>query len=125
MLEQQSLYADIDDLDKRATHFCLHYQQELAGYARLRVIDNASIGKIERVVIDKAHRGKGLAGELMQAQMDWIRQHATTVSMLKLSAQLEVLPFYQKWGFSKAGEPYDDAGVIHVDMQKKALTRSA
>ena len=34
-----------------------------------------------------------------------------------LTAQAHLLPFYRSFGFEPAGEPYDDFGRTHVDME--------
>jgi predicted GNAT family N-acyltransferase len=34
-----------------------------------------------------------------------------------LTAQAHLLPFYRSCGFEPAGEPYDDFGRTHVDME--------
>jgi len=34
-----------------------------------------------------------------------------------LTAQAHLLPFYRSFGFEPTGEPYDDFGLTHVDME--------
>jgi predicted GNAT family N-acyltransferase len=34
-----------------------------------------------------------------------------------LTAQSHLLPFYRSFGFEPTGEPYDDFGLTHVDME--------
>ena len=35
---------------------------------------------------------------------------------IALSAQLYLVPFYQRFGFAAVSDPYDDFGVAHIDM---------
>jgi ElaA protein len=34
-----------------------------------------------------------------------------------LTAQAHLVPFYRSFGFESTGEPYDDFGLTHVDME--------
>ena len=38
-----------------------------------------------------------------------------------LSAQLHLAPFYQSLGFITVGQPYEDFGVPHVEMEHSEL----
>jgi predicted GNAT family N-acyltransferase len=38
--------------------------------------------------------------------------------MITLGAQLRLVRFYEGFGFAAASEPYEDFGVMHVDMTK-------
>ena len=38
---------------------------------------------------------------------------------ITISAQYYLLDFYKKFGFQPIGEPYDDAGVKHIRMEKE------
>ena len=35
---------------------------------------------------------------------------------LYISAQQHLIPFYAELGFTPRGEPYDEDGIMHVDM---------
>ena len=119
VVEQRSIYTDLDDLDQHALHLCVQQSEsnELTGYARLRFDQMAGVAIIERVVIAKHFRRKGLANRLMQACIEKVQ--AEQVSTIKLSAQIEVIAFYQKWGFVASGDVYDDGGIEHQDMFRK------
>lgn len=121
VIEQQSIYADLDDLDQTALHLCAMCPDSFAllGYTRLRFDDVARQAKIERVVIGKHARGKGIAKHLMQTCIDLCTKNQ--MNEIKLSAQIEVLTFYESWGFNAVGEGYDDGGIEHKDMIKKLI----
>ena len=38
---------------------------------------------------------------------------------ITISAHYYLLDFYKKFGFQPIGEPYDDAGVKHIRMEKE------
>lgn len=115
IVEQQSIYTDLDGLDDGALHLCKFVDNGdmLIGYCRLRFIEDTA--KVERVVVHPDARGQGVANTLMASCIELVKQHAA-IKQIGLSAQLAVIPFYQRWGFSEYGEPYDDGGILHKDM---------
>lgn len=122
--EQQSIYEDIDNLDSVSRHLLATDGSTLAGYIRLRLIEAGRVAKVERVVVAPSHRGIKLGHQLMDAVMDTIAR-TETVKTARLSAQLEVVPFYQKWGFEPCGEAYDDGGILHRDMACSTLSQNS
>jgi ElaA protein len=38
---------------------------------------------------------------------------------IALGAQVPLMPFYARFGFATASEPYDDFGVAHVEMVRR------
>ena len=117
MLEQQSLYADLDQLDQTALHLMLKQAADLLGYVRLRDVAGEYV-KIERVVTLPAHRGTGLGSQLFEQALFVAASEWPQLSELKLAAQVEALGFYRRWGFEAVGEVFDDGGIAHQVMQK-------
>ena len=113
--EQQSIYDDIDGNDQQAFHLLLEQENELGGYARFRTGDDDGKVLIERVVLAPVCRGSGAGKEIMQAILSFCAQQFPLAS-IQLSAQVDVLAFYQKLGFEAIGEPYDDGGIMHKTM---------
>lgn len=121
VLEQKSLYEDLDELDQRAMHLQVVCESTmgLAAYARLRVdSEDTRELKIERVVVASEYRGQGLGAEIMTYIMNYVSRQGQWAAV-KLSAQTSVLGFYQRWGFSAFGPVYDDGGIEHMDMKIK------
>ncbi|GAB5383626.1 MAG: GNAT family N-acetyltransferase [Aliiglaciecola sp.] len=115
VIEQQSIYEDIDGLDQEAWHLCIFDKEQLIGYLRLRLIVEKDLAKIERVVVDVAHRSKGAASFLMKVAMQKVIDQ-TEFKQITLSAQTAVLRYYQKLGFVAHGDTYLDGGIPHIDM---------
>lgn len=118
MLEQQSLYEDIDNLDQDSLHLLIVNQNDLLGYGRLRILDEAHVVKLERIVIQQSQRGTGLGVQLIDELVSkgmLLRPDYT----LKLSAQTSVQTLYEKWGFEAYGEEFDDGGIPHINMKKR------
>lgn len=114
-IDEQKVAPDLewDEDDAVATHFLLTLQGQPMGTARL-----LPSGRIGRVALLPAARGKGLGRELMLAVM----QHAQHqgIHQLELSAQTHALGFYQQLGFEVCSDTYLDAGIPHQSMRYPA-----
>lgn len=119
VIEQNSIYSDLDNQDQYATHFLEHDgNQQLILYARYRLEKVHQEVKIERVVLAKEARGKGQGKRLIETMLQDIKIIFPT-NIITLSSQLEVCPFYRTFGFVEEGEPYDDGGIAHLHMVLK------
>lgn len=113
VVEQNCPYPEVDEADLHARHALLTESNTLVGTAR--IIMEPRIARIGRVAIHREHRGKGLARELMNACMDFIRKEkgAATISV---SAQTYLHDFYASLGFEFTGEAYLEDGLPHIEM---------
>ncbi|MFC5552191.1 GNAT family N-acetyltransferase [Massilia aerilata] len=120
VLEQTCLYPDIDGLDPGAQH--LLGWREVDGktelVAQLRCLapgakyEEMSIG---RVVTSPAARGSGLGRELV-AQGVALAQQLHPGHAIRIGAQAHLEAFYHSFGFVTVSEPYDEDGILHIDM---------
>ena len=116
IIEQASLYHDIDDQDLHSYHlYAIDENNKLVAYSRLyKVSDHASFG---RVAVPKKLRGIGLGKQLViQTLMD-IRKIYGKVPV-KIHAQQYAKGFYQKLGFKVVSKPFMEALRMHVKMLK-------
>jgi ElaA protein len=124
VLEQTCLYPDIDGLDPGAHHLLgwrtVNGKRELA--ATLRCLapgakyDEMSLG---RVVTSPAMRGTGLGRELVaQGIACAVRLHQGHA--IRIGAQAHLENFYGGFGFVTVSAPYDEDGIMHVDMIRAA-----
>ena len=117
VLEQRCLYPDIDDIDISCFHMMgYNSNQTLVAYCRLIepgiVFNELAIG---RVLITKQYRGMGLARRLMFEA----HKYCETVigsKEIRLNAQLYLQKFYEDIGYECVSNPYDDDGVMHIEM---------
>lgn len=123
VLEQQSIYGDVDGVDLHCHHLLGRDDQgRLLAYARLiapgvKYPDATAIG---RVVLEPAARGKGLGNQLLaEAVAHSLRLYPGAPIML--SAQTAAQGLYERFGFVAVSEPYDDGGILHVDMRRSTL----
>ncbi|WP_415977023.1 GNAT family N-acetyltransferase [Rhodococcus sp. 077-4] len=84
---------------------------EVLATIRVLVDDTVHIG---RVATAATARGRGLAGELIDAALE------AYPGVVELSAQAHLEEWYGRFGFVRVGENYLDAGIPHVRMVSTA-----
>ncbi len=108
------LEIELDDDDARSIHVVARVGREVVGTGRLAV--NGATGKIGRMAVRRAHRGKGLGQSLMKKFLEIARQKA--LDRLILHAQEHAVGFYEKAGFQIDGAPFEEAGILHRRMAR-------
>ena len=118
VVEQDCVYQDLDDKDKKALHVMGWYDNTIVAYTRIFDVklyfNEASIG---RVVVDKKYRSKGFGIDIMIASIDAIKNHFSQIQ-IKISAQTYLIKFYNNLGFKEQGKPYLEDGIPHTAMIK-------
>ena len=118
VVEQDCVYQDLDDKDKKALHVIGWYGNTIVAYTRIFDVklyfNEASIG---RVVVDQKHRSKGFGIDIMNASIDAIKKHYNQ-TQIKISAQTYLIKFYNNLGFKEQGKPYLEDGIPHTAMIK-------
>jgi ElaA protein len=118
VVEQDCVYQDLDDKDKRAIHVMGWYDNTIVAYTRIFDVklyfNEASIG---RVVVDKKYRSKGFGIDIMIASINAIKKYFSQ-TQIKISAQTYLIKFYNELGFKEQGKPYLEDGIPHTAMIK-------
>lgn len=104
---------EVDGRDAGAIHLLARMDGQPVGTARLLVLGET--GKIGRVCVLAAARGRGIGAALIRAGVAEFRA-MPAVRQVKLSAQVQALDFYAGLGFAPVGGDYLDAGIVHRDM---------
>jgi len=117
IIEQASLYPDIDGKDPVALHLTARGEDgALVGCLRLLPpgITNHRPA-VGRLAIAKSLRGLKMGKHLMAES---IRKAGELYESrgIYISAQQHLIPFYGGLGFVPRGDPYDEDGILHVDM---------
>jgi len=73
-------------------------------------------GQIGRMAVLKRYRGKGVGSRLLSAVIEQARHQG--FKQVFLHAQVNVIPFYEQYGFTAEGELFMDAGIEHRTMKK-------
>ena len=105
---------EIDGLDPDCTQFLARAGDRPVGTARLRELGGRA--KAERVAVLAGHRRDGAGRALMQALEAEARRRGHRE--LVLNAQVEVLPFYERLGYTVCGAGFEEAGIPHRPMRK-------
>lgn len=103
-----------DDTDAIADHYlAVAGDNTPVAVARLypSVTDTARIG---RMAVLPAYRGRGVGEALLR---HLVTEAAEAFDDIALSAQEPAIPFYERSGFHVCSDPYEDAGIPHVDMR--------
>jgi ElaA protein len=116
VVEQACPYLDLDGVDEGCTHV---WAEDATGAiaAYLRVVPagikyaEPSIG---RVIVAASARGTGLGRELMRRGID-----ALAGAPIRIAAQAYLERFYRELGFETVSEPYDDDGILHIEMIRR------
>lgn len=118
VVEQECPYQETDDMDLHSWHLEVFLQGQLAAYAR--VVDpgvkypQPSIGRVMTVPeFRNLNIGRALMDEAIRFTEEQYPQQG-----IKIGAQVYLQKFYQSLGFEVASEPYDDDGILHIDMIK-------
>jgi ElaA protein len=116
VVEQNCVYQDCDDLDRKSHHFMGWQHNKLVAYTRLIpagvVYEQLSIG---RVVTSPSVRGTKTGKELMQRSIDKI-QELYGKNSIKIGAQLYLKRFYESLGFIQCSDTYLEDGIEHIKM---------
>ncbi len=116
VVEQSSAYADLDFVDQRADHLLATDGAALIGYVRCfgpsAEMPYASFG---RLVVAREHRRGGIGKELVRRAL--ARLADGMCHDVQISAQLYLEDFYREFGFVRSSKPYDDTGILHIDMR--------
>ena len=110
-VEQQCAYLDLDgrDLEDGAVHMWIEDGGRPVCVLRLLVEGEGSL--IGRVVTDPAHRGRGLAEQLMNAALRDARRPVV------INAQARLRDWYVRLGFRPIGDEYIHDGIPHLEMR--------
>ena len=118
VVEQDCVYQDIDNKDKKALHVLGMKNGRLIAYTRCfkpgDYFDEASIG---RVVVDAKERKYGYGHDILKESINRIEKTFNTTT-IKLSAQQYLTKFYESHGFNQVGEGYLEDGIPHIAMLK-------
>ena len=115
VVEQHCAYLDPDgrDLETSTTHLWLAADDapdDIASYLRV-LAEPAGGNRIGRVLTPLAHRGRGLAGRLVDASLEG------TERPVLLDAQSHLVELYERHGFVVDGSEFLEDEIPHTPMR--------
>lgn len=101
-----------DDKDAMSWHVLLFLDGVASATGRIYYAEGAYW--LGRICVIKSARGQGLGDLVMRMLLDKAKRHYAP--KVCLGAQVQVIPFYAKYGFTPCGEPYEEEGTPHQTM---------
>lgn len=117
VVEQNCVFQEIDGIDPQSWHLLGTSNGELVAYCRLIPAGikyaEASIGRVVTAAsVRRTGAGRALMEEAMRrANSLWPGQP------IRIGAQAYLERFYNGYGFTKASTPYDEDGILHIEME--------
>jgi ElaA protein len=123
VLEQKCVFQDVDGVDPDCWHLLGRSGGPLLAYCRIVPpgikYPEPSIG---RVLTTVAGRRTGAGRELMREAV--ARTNALwPAHAIRIGAQRYLERFYGDYGFVRSSEPYDEDGIVHIEMLRAATKK--
>ncbi|MDJ0364880.1 GNAT family N-acetyltransferase [Hymenobacter sp. H14-R3] len=108
--------AEYDAHDRAATtrHYLATVDGQPAGAARWRPTPGGV--KLERFAVLADFRNKGVGDALVRQVLADVRAEAPDAAQVYLHAQLRAIPLYERTGFHKEGELFEECDIQHYKM---------
>ena len=107
---------DLDKFDKKSVHILVYENDEPVATARLfREIGYTF--HIGRLAVLKEYRKKGVGSYTLKILEDEAKKRGA--ERIVLGSQIDKSEFYEKNGYMRFGDVFDDAGYPHIMMEKK------
>ena len=114
VVEQRCVYLDADGVDLLSRHVWADEAGALRAYLRIVPAGMKFVElSIGRVIIAPEARGTGLGKELMRRGIE-----GAAGAPIRIGAQAHLEKFYGDLGFQRASDPYDEDGIMHIEMTR-------
>jgi predicted GNAT family N-acyltransferase len=109
---------EYDEFDLTATHFLAFHRDQAVGTCRWRYTENGV--KLERFAVLDLARGNGIGSVLVAATLKDVNKNiASEGKIIYINSQVSAVGLYEKYGFEREGEQFDECGIWHYKMVKK------
>jgi ElaA protein len=117
ILEQRSLYPDIDGLDPASQHLLGVEDGRIVACARWWEAEEDADGAVRlgRIVVGPGHRGGGSGARLVREALERIGDRP-----VRIHGQEHLARFYESFGFRTEAGPFDEDGIPHLVMLRPA-----
>ncbi|MGR3501997.1 GNAT family N-acetyltransferase [Pseudaestuariivita sp.] len=114
---EQEVPADLEP-DEHDKTDALHILASIDGtpIGTARVIPYGTTAKIGRVAVLASYRGQGIGAQLIHGCHHLAASTGATRTIL--GAQVVALSFYERLGYHRYGEVFNDAGIDHIMMER-------
>ena len=105
-----------DTLNSKCDHFYMEYDGKPTGALRCMRISDDTV-KLQRFCILREDRKRGLGREMIASVEEYYRNNSFT--RVELDAKYEAFGFYEKCGYRRNSDLFEEAGIPHVKMVKE------
>ncbi len=113
--QQVAAEEEYDKYDATANHYLAYGKDKVAcGTARWRETEKGV--KLERFAVLAPHRGQGAGAAILQRMLIDIDESEEANQLVYLHAQITAIPFYERFGFNKEGNEFDECNIKHYKM---------
>ena len=108
--------AEYDQHDRQGStrHYLARYQGHPAGAARWRRTDGGV--KLERFAVLPEFRNLGVGEAMVRQVLLDVAAEAPDAAQVYMHAQLRAVPLYERTGFAKQGEMFEECDIQHYKM---------
>ncbi|MDO5688854.1 MAG: GNAT family N-acetyltransferase [Tissierellia bacterium] len=115
MIEQNSLYLDLDGIDLDSKHLlAIEGGRVVGGIRCIRSHLDQGIGSLGRLCVTKGRRGQGIGEVLLQKGIQQLIDEG--MPKIHIEAQVYLVDWYRGFGFVTEKDPFDLDGVLHIQM---------
>jgi YbgC/YbaW family acyl-CoA thioester hydrolase len=114
--QQIPLELEWDEEDATALHAVAYNRLGMPVATGRLLHHEARVARIGRMAVSRVLRGSGLGRDILQALMQAAQARGDQAVLLH--AQRSAEGFYRQLGFEGQGEPYEEAGIPHLTMQR-------
>ncbi len=120
-LAEQQIPADMewDDGDAHAVHAVAYNRLEQAVATGRLLQQRPGVARIGRMAVHRVLRGSGIGRQVLQSLLTAATARGDREAMLH--AQCSAQDFYLGLGFEPRGEPFEEAGIGHIEMVRQRV----
>lgn len=107
---------ELDALDGDAVHAVLTNRLGQPVATGRLLVHEPGVGRIGRMAVHRVLRGGRYGQQVLDALMGAARERGDR--QVILHAQRSAEGFYRRLGFQPSGEPFEEAGIAHIEMVK-------
>lgn len=106
---------ELDGRDPEALHVVALEDGVVVGTCR--VLFEGGLARLGRLAVEPGRRGAGIGAAVLRAAEREVRQ--TPARRVQLHAQVGARSLYAAAGYEERGDPFMEAGIEHVTMEKR------
>ena len=103
---------EFDEHEADSAHFLLLKDKRPVGSSRYRWVGRSI--KVERLAVLKEERGKGYGSFILERMLE--EMLTLKPNNIFIHSQTAVAGFYQRFGFRRSGDEFEEANIEHIKM---------